>query len=136
MTSPESTADGSVDREVVFITGSEHFRLIHELLDPTYVRPEGPSGRTTRLALKYVEIALKVAPARVLVEDHFPSVDATRNMIYIMGKLFDTLGIDYEVRRTPSDKYQPRVLGERVRNAKAGDVFEVIALPPSAVKAP
>lgn len=133
MTSPESTEDG---REIIWTTGSENYRLIHELLDPSYVHEERASGRTTRLALKYVELCLKVAPARVIVEDHYPGVDATRNMIYIMGKLFNELNIEYEVRRVPKDGFTPRQPGEKTRKAQSGDIFEVVALLPGVQRTP
>lgn len=136
MDSTESTEDGSPERDVVWITGSEHFRLIHELFDPASIKDERASGRSTRLALKYVEMCLKVAPGRVVVEDHFPSPDSTRSMIYIMGKLFDVIGIDYVVHRIPLNGFTPRPPGGKVRIAQAGDIFEVCALVPGLAQLP
>lgn len=112
MDSPESTVDGSIKREELWITGEENLRLIHELLDPTFVAKEQGTGRSTRLALKYVELAIKQPGVRVVVEDHHPTKNATRNLLHLMGRLFDALKIDFEVHRS-----------------EMGDVFEVRAFP-------
>lgn len=53
--------------------------------------------RTIRLALKYVELSLAVAPARVQVEDHEPVI-GVKSLVYTMGRIYDALNIEYHVQ--------------------------------------
>lgn len=92
MTSTESTDDS---REV-WLSGDETIRFVSELFSGP-IDPRS-TGRTIRLALKYVELSLKVAPNRVKVEDHFPSVSAISNLSYIIGKIFNAINIDYKIQ--------------------------------------
>ena len=89
MTSTESTDDS----HEVWLSGDETIRFVSELFSGP-IDPRG-TGRTIRLALKYVELSLKVAPARVKVEDHFPNGDY--NLAIIIGKIFDAINIDYKI---------------------------------------
>lgn len=88
MTSTESTND-------VWLSGDETIHFVSEL----FSGPIDPrrTGRTKRLALKYVELSLKVAPARVKVEDHYPFPSGNQGLVYVIGKIFDAINIDYKI---------------------------------------
>lgn len=109
MTSPESTEDGSA-RQQIWMSGEEEVLLIHELLDPAYIKEERGTGRTTRLALKYAELAMKVAPTRVRVDDHHPSMDADKNLLYQVTRILDLFGIGYQLQEVPYAERDPNSL--------------------------
>lgn len=100
MASTESTED-MTPRDRIYMSGEEEILLVHELLDPNFVKKTRSTGQTTRLALKYAELALKVAPTRVRVIDHFPADVSHRHLIYKIGSILGHLSIDYDVKELP-----------------------------------
>lgn len=90
MTSSEST------EKAVWLSGDEDVYFVSQLLEDNS-EPRA-TGRTIRLALKYVELSLKVAPARVMVEDHHPSAAAQDGLINHIRRIFNAINIDYRVQ--------------------------------------
>lgn len=86
----------STEPREVWLSGMEHIRLAQELIDGV-VNDERGTGRTTRLALHYILIALTAPDHKVLVVDHFNSRVAHENLMQLMCRLLDSLNIDYEI---------------------------------------
>ena len=89
----------SNDKNEVWLSGDETIHWVSEL----FAGPIDPraTGRTIRLALRYVETSLLVAPCRVKVVDHFPTHQANWNLTNLIRKIFDAINIDYKIEEIP-----------------------------------
>ena len=90
MNSTESTND-------VWLSGDETIHFVNELFSGP-IDPRA-TGRTIRLALRYVELSLKVAPARIKVEDHHPGLGANQGLVNVIRKIFDAINIDFKIAK-------------------------------------
>lgn len=97
MTSNESTENE------VWLSGAETIRFANELMTGP-IDPRA-TGRSIRLALKYVELSLKVAPCRIQIEDHHP--DGDYDLSNIVRKIFNAINIDYKIQGVPSAEKDP-----------------------------
>lgn len=96
MTSPESTEAGDPPNEV-WLSGHEIIRFTDDLLGLDDEREEPGAGYTTRLAVKTVQLALKVPGTKVLVKDHINTTEAHRQLLQLCMGLLEYLRVDYDV---------------------------------------
>lgn len=83
------------DTREVWVSGSEIIRHTDELIDGSK-QDERATGRTSRLACKYAELALQYPNCRVIIKDHFDKLDADRQLARLVCKILDLLNIDWE----------------------------------------
>lgn len=95
----------SDQKNEVWLSGDETIHFVSELFSGP-IDPRA-TGRTIRLALKYTELALKVAPARVQIEDHFSGQSGQDNLARIIGKIFDAINIDYKIQEIKHAQVDP-----------------------------
>lgn len=81
----------------VWLSGTENIYLVSQLLDPAFESSKDPrqTGRTKKLALELVLLALKVPDHKVMVIDHHDTSTAHKMLLDIVLKILDALGIDY-----------------------------------------
>lgn len=106
----------STEPREVWLSGMEHIRLAQELIDGVINDDKRQTGRTTRLALHYILVALTADNHRVLVEDHFNSRDAHQNLLQLICRILDTLNIDYEIG-TEGKKRVPFIIAKPTKRA-------------------
>ena len=84
------------DPREVWVSGTEIIHLVTELIDGKS-ESDRATGRTSRLACKYADLAMQYPHCRIVIKDHFDGLDADRRLVCIVGKLFTVLNIDYEI---------------------------------------
>lgn len=80
----------------VWLSGTEHIHLISDLFDV----PDNDTrmtGRSSRLACKFAELAMQPPNQRIIVRDHFETNTAHYTLLTKVAKIMDTLGVDYEI---------------------------------------
>ena len=95
MTPPTSKSPMDKPQEI-WLSGSEHINLISDLLEPKEdsVRP---TGKTTKLALKYAQLALHTPHNKIIIKDHSKAHEAHRRLQSLVCRVLEALNIDYEV---------------------------------------
>lgn len=83
------------DREV-WVSGSEIVRHTDELLDGNKSN-ERATGRTSKLACKYAELALQYPNCRVVIKDHSGVSGADYKLVKKVCEILDVLNIEWEV---------------------------------------
>ena len=88
------------DPREVWVSGTEIVRFVDELIDGVDT-DKRMTGRTSRLACKYAELALQYPNCRVIVKDHFDKTESNRRLLQMVSQILDVLNIDYEMGEIP-----------------------------------
>lgn len=130
MTSTESTEDFDPDhvhRNPVYLSGEETIYLISDILDPK-PKEERATGRTSRLACKYAEMAMQFPNTRVMVKDHYDDKHAHNRLMEMVGRILTTLNIEYQMSQIPIAIKDPNSFTGVKMTDKAGHY--IIVRPP------
>jgi hypothetical protein len=115
------------ERTDIWLSGNENLRLIDELLEPHHDNDGRQSGRTSKLALKYAQLALRAPGSRIILRDHHSTNDSHWRMQVLVCSLLDALKIDYQVGSTKEAEVDPgSFTGVRLTGHQQ---YYVIALP-------
>jgi hypothetical protein len=104
------------ERTDIWLSGNENLRLIDGR----------QSGRTTKLALKYVQLALKAPGSRIIIRDHYSSNDAHWRLQNLVCAIMDTIKVDYETGKVKEAIADP---GSFTGVKVVGGVYFIIATP-------
>lgn len=88
------------DPREVWVSGTEIVRFVDELIDGVDT-DKRMTGRTSRLACKYVELAMQYPNCRVIVKDHYDKTDSNRRLLQMVTQILNVLNIDYEMGEIP-----------------------------------
>lgn len=80
----------------VWLSGYETIHLVSELLE-SKEEPNRRTGKSAKLAIAHVHLALKHPHQRIVIKDHFNNNTAHENLQRNICKILDVLGIDYEI---------------------------------------
>lgn len=113
------------DLREVWVSGTEIIHLVTELIDG---KPDDDraTGRTTRLACKYADLAMQYPHCRIVVRDHFDNLDADRRLCHTVTQILDVLKIDYEIGELNRVVEDP---GSFTGKKKTGKVIFIKATP-------
>lgn len=84
------------DPREVWVSGTEIVRFTDELIDGVNT-DKRMTGRTSRLACKYAELAMQYPNCRVIIKDHLDKTDSNRRLLQMVTQILDALNIDYEM---------------------------------------
>lgn len=88
------------DPREVWVSGTEIIRFTDELIDGVNT-DKRMTGRTSRLACKYAELAMQYPNCRVIVKDHYDKTDSNFRLLRIVTQILNVLNIDYEMGQIP-----------------------------------
>lgn len=100
----------------VWVSGTEIVRYAQDLIDG--LPRKRRSGRTKRLACKYAELAMKFPNCKVMLKDHYRTLEADRLLLREVIKILDALKIDYEMGELDSVLRDPDSFTGAVQNGK------------------
>ena len=114
----------------IWLAGDENIHLISDLLEPRALILGNDlgrrTGRTSKLALHYAMLALKVPGQRVIVLDHHDSKEAHHLLLILVTKILDALKFDHNIGVTQRGEFSPDGF-TGVRSLP--DAYFIIALP-------
>ena len=114
----------------IWLSGSEHINLISDLLEPKEdsVRP---TGKTTKLALKYAQLALHTPHNKIIIKDHFNTQEPNRHLQKLVCRVLEALNIDYELGEI---KIATEDLGSFTGKLITDKQFYIIARPKDGIR--
>lgn len=115
----------SDEPQQIWLSGTEEINLISSLLEPEEEDKRG-TGRTSRLACKYAELAMITPFQRVRIIDHWNTVEGNRQLTIKVTKILDALNIDYSVGELGMAERDP---GTLTGTRSTGKAFFVTATP-------
>lgn len=123
--SPTTSNSLKIEPREVWLSGSEHINLVTDLLIQPVDATRG-SGRTSKLALQYAMMALKVPHHKIRIIDHFRTNDSHYRLQKMVCDILDVLKIDYEIGRIDGYVRDPNSFTGVV---KSDDGFYITAKP-------